>query len=147
MVSTLGLTRSNGNVSQAGNSSTSPGGQELGEVVGELPGHRPGGHGDDERATAPAAGQRGEHERPGRLGHGEHRVERAVDPRQRRFVAQELGQGTEGGRVSLMERRQGIAAAATDVLRSKRCATGSPGDDGLAGRRVAVWNDPLSVGC
>ena len=51
IVSTDGLSRSNGSVSQAGKTATSSAVDELGEVVGELAGHRPGRRGDEERAV------------------------------------------------------------------------------------------------
>ena len=49
MVSTPGLTRSNGSVSQAGKSSTASAPRKRGQVVGEALGVGGGGHGDHER--------------------------------------------------------------------------------------------------
>ena len=51
IVSTLGLTRSNGSVSQPGKCTTSSAGRNWREVVGELAGHGAGRAADDERAS------------------------------------------------------------------------------------------------
>ena len=60
MVSTLGLTRSNGSVSHAGNSTTSPSGMYWREVVEQLAGVGAGGAGDHERAPVAELGERGD---------------------------------------------------------------------------------------
>ena len=77
MVSTPGLTRSNGSVSQAGNDVDLVVAEEGAQVVGEALGVGGRRHRDDDRpAPAQSVGQAGEDERPRRIRHGQHRADR-----------------------------------------------------------------------
>ena len=102
IVSTDGLTRSNGSVSHAGNTATWPARQELGEVVAELGGHRAGRAGHDERPPARQRGEGGDGDRPGHLDDGQAGVGLAEGAGQRRLVAQQRGEvGQSHGRSRL----------------------------------------------
>ena len=98
------------------------GGQELGEVVAELGGHRAGRAGHDERAggwtaTARAAIAIG----PGDLDDGEAGVGLAEGARQRRLVAQqrgEIGQSHGASRVPTCVRRSRRVASACVTAQS-----------------------------
>ena len=68
------------------------GGEELGEVVAELVGHRPGRAGDHERAPPGQPGEGGDRDRPRHLGHRQPRVRLAEGAGQGGFVAQERGE-------------------------------------------------------
>ena len=65
---------------------------ELGEVVGELAGHRPGRRGDEQRAVVRQPGQGGDGDRAGDLADRQPRAGVAEGARQPRLVAQQRGE-------------------------------------------------------
>ncbi len=82
MVSTLGLTRSNGSVSHAGNSTTESVGHELAQVVVQLAGIGACRSGDQQRVAIAELGECCHRDRARRLGYGD----------QRRRASEGLGQ-------------------------------------------------------
>ena len=94
MVSTPGLTRSNGSVSQAGEDVDLVGAEVGDEVVGQPVGVGAGGRDDEERMAAGGVGQPGDGQCPGRLGHRQGRRVTAEQAEQRRLVPE---QGRERG--------------------------------------------------
>ena len=73
------------------------GGQELAQVVGQLPGHRAGRAGDDQRAAGRQPGERGDRDRSCHLDDGEAGARVTEGPGEARLVTQELGERAERG--------------------------------------------------
>ena len=93
IVSTDGLSRSNGNVSQAGSTTDVVDMlDELGEVVGQLAGHRPRRRGDEQRAMVGQAGKGGDGDRAGDLADRQPGARIAEGARQPRLIAQQRGE-------------------------------------------------------
>ncbi len=92
MVSTDGLTRSNGSVSQAGKNATSPAGRNCSRSSASWPAIVPVGVTTTSGRRLGEVGQRGDRDRAGHLDDGQAGGGVTEGARERRFVAQQWGE-------------------------------------------------------
>ncbi len=160
MVSTFGLTRSNGSVSHAGNSSTRAGSpSHVRQLAVEALGLGRRGHRHQHRRPARQRLQGGEHVAAPVLRHAEHRLGATEQPEHRGVVAQageELREGRHGGAFeptalllvrsapSLALRSHGFLSCPTRCgLGSASCAHTRHAILGAPLTRIPVVPDPL----